>query len=144
MEVVGFLLEHPIRDLTAWFAITGGAALALSLPLAVTSTRRMVRRLGGRAWRRLHRLTYPIAIASAAHLWVIPQDGGPGGNIAITVIVALAFVLRLPPVRGAITGARRRRGGSLLAARSRVGTPGSSPAALHERPRIAMAGGVDG
>lgn len=50
--------------------ITAGAvAFALLLPLAITSTNAMVRRLGGRNWQRLHRLVYLIALAAILHYW---------------------------------------------------------------------------
>jgi sulfoxide reductase heme-binding subunit YedZ len=46
----------------------GMVALALMIPLAVTSTRGMQRRLG-RKWASLHRLVYPIAILGIWHFW---------------------------------------------------------------------------
>ena len=45
------------------FITVGMIAFLLLLPLAVTSTNAMVRRLGGKWWQRLHRLIYPAAIA---------------------------------------------------------------------------------
>ena len=46
----------------------GMLALLLLIPLAVTSTARMQRRLG-RRWVRLHRLIYPIAVLGVWHFW---------------------------------------------------------------------------
>jgi methionine sulfoxide reductase heme-binding subunit len=46
----------------------GFAALLLLIPLAVTSTNRMMRRLG-RRWQKLHRLIYPIVILGVWHYW---------------------------------------------------------------------------
>lgn len=46
----------------------GAAALLALIPLAVTSTDRMMRRLG-RRWRTLHRLVYPIGILGVWHYW---------------------------------------------------------------------------
>jgi sulfoxide reductase heme-binding subunit YedZ len=46
----------------------GFAALLLLIPLAVTSTNRMMRRLG-RRWQTLHRLIYVIAILGVWHYW---------------------------------------------------------------------------
>jgi sulfoxide reductase heme-binding subunit YedZ len=40
----------------------------LLLPLAATSTTRMMRRLGKR-WTQLHRLIYPIAMLGVCHFW---------------------------------------------------------------------------
>lgn len=49
------------------FILLGMAALLLILPLALTSTRGMIKRLGGRRWQSLHRLIYPAAILAAVH-----------------------------------------------------------------------------
>jgi sulfoxide reductase heme-binding subunit YedZ len=50
------------------FTAMGFAALLLLLPLAVTSTDKMMRRLRGR-WQRLHRLIYLIAPLTVLHYW---------------------------------------------------------------------------
>ena len=46
----------------------GAAALLALVPLAVTSTDRMMRRLG-RRWQSLHRLVYLVAILAVWHYW---------------------------------------------------------------------------
>jgi len=51
------------------FITVGFTALLLLVPLAATSTNAMVRRLGARNWRALHRLVYPIAILGVLHFW---------------------------------------------------------------------------
>ena len=49
-------------------------ALLLLLPLALTSTRAMMRRLG-RRWQPLHRLVYPITILGVWHFyWQVKLD----------------------------------------------------------------------
>jgi len=50
------------------FITVGAIALFLMLPLALTSTDSMVRRLG-RRWSRLHRLVYPAAVLAVLHYW---------------------------------------------------------------------------
>jgi sulfoxide reductase heme-binding subunit YedZ len=40
------------------------------LPLALTSTASSIRRLGGRRWRRLHRLVYVAAVLGVIHYWM--------------------------------------------------------------------------
>ena len=61
--------EHPLFSLSRF-----GLALVLLLPLAVTSTRGMMRRLG-RRWKQLHRLVYPIAILGVWHFyWQVKLD----------------------------------------------------------------------
>jgi sulfoxide reductase heme-binding subunit YedZ len=53
-----------------WITV-GVLALVLLTPLAATSTTGMIRRLGGAAWRRLHRLAYVAAILGVLHyIWL--------------------------------------------------------------------------
>lgn len=49
----------------------GVAAFVLMIPLAVTSNNMSLRRMGAASWRRLHLLTYPIAVMAALHyIWL--------------------------------------------------------------------------
>jgi sulfoxide reductase heme-binding subunit YedZ len=67
----------------------GFSALILMLPLAVTSTRSMQRRLRGN-WQRLHRLVYPAAVLACLHLlWQVRSDVGE----ALLYIVLFAALL---------------------------------------------------
>ena len=53
------------------YITVGATALTLLVPLAATSTARVVKRLGGRNWRRLHRLVYAVGVLGALHyLWL--------------------------------------------------------------------------
>ncbi len=53
----------------------GFTAFVLLMPLAVTSTNAMQRRLGGKHWKRLHRLSYLIAGAGVVHfIWLVKKD----------------------------------------------------------------------
>jgi methionine sulfoxide reductase heme-binding subunit len=47
----------------------GFIALLLMIPLAVTSTDRMIRLLGGKRWRSLHQLIYLITLGGIVHFW---------------------------------------------------------------------------
>ena len=49
------------------YIFLGMTALLLMLPLVATSTKRMIRRLGGKRWNRLHKLIYVIAILGVIH-----------------------------------------------------------------------------
>jgi sulfoxide reductase heme-binding subunit YedZ len=65
--IVEDVLERPYITL-------GMTGLLLLLPLAVTSTKAMMRRLG-RRWQKLHRLVYVIAILGVWHFyWQVKQD----------------------------------------------------------------------
>ncbi len=57
-SVSGTLTEMVKRK----FLIIGSTALIIMIPLAVTSTNAMIKRLGGKRWRALHRLAYVAAI----------------------------------------------------------------------------------
>lgn len=49
----------------------GMIGFALLVPLAVTSTDAMIRRLGGRRWRRLHLLVFPVGMLAVVHYWMM-------------------------------------------------------------------------
>lgn len=51
------------------FITVGFLAFLCLIPLAVTSTNAMVRRLGGKRWQRLHRLVYAIGVLGVVHYW---------------------------------------------------------------------------
>jgi sulfoxide reductase heme-binding subunit YedZ len=51
------------------FITVGFAAFVLMIPLAVTSTNAMVKRLGAARWQALHRLAYAVAIGGVVHYW---------------------------------------------------------------------------
>ncbi|MGD8331704.1 MAG: protein-methionine-sulfoxide reductase heme-binding subunit MsrQ [Acidobacteriota bacterium] len=66
-----FSLSGIIEDVALRrFILAGMVALLCMLPLALTSTKGWIRRLGGKRWQRLHRLIYVAAIAGALHfIW---------------------------------------------------------------------------
>lgn len=71
----GFYWSGILADIAERPFITiGFAAFVLLVPLAVTSTNRMMRRLGKR-WKTLHRLIYPIALLAVWHYyWQVKAD----------------------------------------------------------------------
>jgi len=56
------------------FIAVGMLAFFLLIPLAVTSTNGMIKRLGGKTWAKLHKLTYLIAILGVIHFWMIVKS----------------------------------------------------------------------
>ncbi|HEU6449411.1 MAG TPA: protein-methionine-sulfoxide reductase heme-binding subunit MsrQ [Verrucomicrobiae bacterium] len=52
------------------YLIIGSIALVSMIPLAITSTNRMIKRLGGKRWRALHRLAYVAATAGVIHYYM--------------------------------------------------------------------------
>ena len=61
-EIVKDIVKRP-------FITVGFSAFVLLLPLAITSTNAMVKRLGARRWQNLHRVVYVIAILGVVHYW---------------------------------------------------------------------------
>ncbi len=72
------------------FITAGFSAYMLLVPLALTSTAGMIRRLGGRAWRRLHRLVYVAAAFGVVHYWwLVKADIRQPRNYALMLGVLL-------------------------------------------------------
>jgi sulfoxide reductase heme-binding subunit YedZ len=72
------------------FITVGFVAVVLLVPLAVTSTNAMVRRLGAARWQMLHRLAYVVATLGVVHFWwLVKQDISEPVWFAITLAVLL-------------------------------------------------------
>ena len=56
------------------FIAIGMTAFLLMVPLAVTSTNAMVKRLGGKRWQQLHRLIYVVGVLGVIHFWMIVKS----------------------------------------------------------------------
>jgi sulfoxide reductase heme-binding subunit YedZ len=98
------------------FITAGFAALVLLVPLALTSTKASVRRMGFAAWQRLHSLAYLAAILGAVHFyWQVKKDVSE--PLRYAAVLAALFVARLLWPRR-----RARR------ARRATGEPGDTPA----------------
>ncbi len=67
-DIVEDIVKHP-------YITIGMLTWLLLLPLAVTSTKGWIRRLGGKRWNRLHQLIYVAAITGTIHyLWAVKKD----------------------------------------------------------------------
>ncbi|WP_417821401.1 sulfite oxidase heme-binding subunit YedZ [Terasakiella sp.] len=71
-------IDHFFDWATIWkdivkrpYITIGMTALLLLIPLAVTSPKIMVRKLGGARWKKLHKLVYPIAIMGVVHFYLL-------------------------------------------------------------------------
>lgn len=70
-----FDLSEIIKDIIKRPFITiGFFTYSALIPLAITSNNKMVKRLGGRRWKKLHQLTYFIAIASTVHFYMLVKQ----------------------------------------------------------------------
>jgi sulfoxide reductase heme-binding subunit YedZ len=57
-----------------WFILVGMLAFFSMAPLAITSTDKMIKRLGGKRWQKLHRLTYLSAVAGVFHFYLLVKS----------------------------------------------------------------------
>jgi sulfoxide reductase heme-binding subunit YedZ len=89
------------------FILLGMAAWCLLLPLALTSTRGMIRRLGARRWQRLHRLVYGAGVLVAIHFILRVK----GFQITPWIYAAVLATLLLTRIVPAVRLRRARRGG---------------------------------
>lgn len=71
------------------YITVGMFAFAILAPLAVTSNNAMVRRLGGAAWARLHRLVYVAAAAGAIHFVLVVKAWPPEPLVYAALVAAL-------------------------------------------------------
>lgn len=84
-DIVEDVVERP-------FITAGMATYLMLLPLAVTSNAAMIRRLGGRRWQRLHRLTYFAAIGAVVHFWwLVKADVSEPQRWAAVLTLLLGF-----------------------------------------------------
>lgn len=57
-----------------WFIIVGLVGFFALVPLAITSTDKMIKRLGGKRWQKLHRLTYVAGVAGVLHFYLLVKS----------------------------------------------------------------------
>ena len=76
------------------YVTMGMLALVSLLPLAATSTSGMIKRLGARNWRRLHRLAYAAAVLAVLHFVWLAKVGRTEPYVYATIL-ALLFAVRL-------------------------------------------------
>ena len=97
-----FDVHEMVKDVAKRPFITAGfTAFVLLIPLAITSTRGLIVRLGGKNWQRLHRLIYVSATAGVVHyIWLVKKD--------VRVPVIFACVLGTLLLYRIVTGLWRR------------------------------------
>lgn len=79
------------------FITAGFTAFVLLIPLAITSTKGWIRRLGGKQWQALHRLIYVSAIAGVVHYyWLVKSDIRLPVFYGALVALLLALRIRRP------------------------------------------------
>lgn len=84
-DILKDIVKHP-------YVLVGSAAFLLTVPLAMTSNQRMMRKLRER-WKSLHRLVYLIAILGVLHfLWLVKKDVRE--PLLFIVILLILFAIR--------------------------------------------------
>jgi sulfoxide reductase heme-binding subunit YedZ len=95
------------------YIMAGTAGLLMLIPLAVTSTAGMVRRMGPKNWQRLHRLIYFATLAGVIHYyWLVKSDVREPLMYGGILLVLMLFRLRMwmakkpQPVAQSVASAR--------------------------------------
>ena len=103
-EIIKDIIKRP-------FISVGFGALLLMLPLAITSTNAMVRRLGAARWLKLHRLIYVIGPLGVLHFWwMVKRDLTEPIMYALVLALLLGYrlVLKLRESRSAPAATARK------------------------------------
>ena len=97
-----YVLEDAIHRM---YITVGWIGLLPLIPLAITSTDGMVRRLGGKRWQQLHRLVYLATLASVGH-YLLLVKADLRDPLFYLIIFLLLMLLRAPPVAKQLSGLR--------------------------------------
>ena len=87
------------------YALVGFAAFLILLPLAITSTRGWMKRLG-KTWTKLHKWVYLAGILAVLH-YVLLVKNAYTQPLTYAAILGVLLLMRLTPVRRAIVRWRR-------------------------------------
>ena len=96
--VIGDVYKRP-------FIAVGMFSFALMIPLAITSTNAMIKKLGGKRWARLHRLTYLLTIGGVVHYYMLVKSDITypvifGSVVAVLLGFRVVAALRKPVKAG--------------------------------------------
>ena len=117
--VLDFFFDWPLmlEDIAKRPYVTVGmTALLLLLPLAATSTSGMIKRLGAKTWRRLHRLVYVAAILGVLHYMWLAKVGVNTPWIYAAVLAVLLGVRLFDALRRRLRRPSRTTGRATRAA----------------------------
>ena len=107
-----FDVHEMLADIAKRRFITAGlAGFVLMIPLALTSTKGWIRRLGGKRWQALHRLIYLSAAAGVIHyIWLVKADLRSPLRYAFVLLVLLMYRM------GASIASRKKAGAGIAPA----------------------------
>lgn len=66
-EIVKDIIKRP-------FITIGFISFISLIPLVITSNKAMIKKMGGQAWKKLHKLTYFIAVVSTLHFYMLVKQ----------------------------------------------------------------------
>ena len=89
------------------FITVGFAAFVLLVPLALTSSNWSVKKLGGKAWLKLHKLVYAVALFAPVHFLWLKRGDDLTEPLAYLGIFALLLAMRIPKVKAALFRGRK-------------------------------------
>ena len=96
---MGFEMADIARDIAKRpFILIGFSAVVLLTVLAVTSSNRAIRLLGGKRWQRLHRLVYLVAGLALLHFYWMRAGKNNFGEVLVYVAI-LALLLGWRAIR---------------------------------------------
>lgn len=85
------------------FIAVGMVGFFLLVPLAITSTNRMIKRLRGKRWNKLHKLIYVAGVAGVLHFWLLVKSDTrlplTFGFVLLLFLAHRLFVKFYPPVK---------------------------------------------
>ena len=81
------------------YITVGMGAFLVLVALSATSTDGMIRRLGGKRWRALHKLVFAAGVGGCLHYFMLVKGWQPAPMI-YGAILAVLLLLRLPPLQG--------------------------------------------
>jgi sulfoxide reductase heme-binding subunit YedZ len=84
-EIIKDIIKRP-------FITVGFVSFILLIPLAITSTNKMMKRLGGKNWKRLHKTSYFIAVAACLHFYMLARADKSEPLLYIVIISFLLLV----------------------------------------------------
>jgi sulfoxide reductase heme-binding subunit YedZ len=71
------------------FITLGMLAFVLLLPMAITSTKGWIRRLGARSWKRIHQAVYLIAVLGAVHYMMMVKGNQLAPKVHLGIVALL-------------------------------------------------------
>ena len=113
-----FAVHEMLADIAKRRFITAGmTAFALMIPLALTSTKWAIRKMGGKRWQALHRLIYVSAIAGVIHYWwLVKADISKPARYAFVLALLVGYRI----VAWRVRKNSEKKAASVLAPRAQV------------------------